>query len=100
MFTTTATTAAGDEKPRRGFGRQPRLFAQNIPARPTQQRVMPTYMMMMVVTWPENTGAPARRASAVSGSSTGSVASLAPGAVAHSPVHATQPNPSAGTDPA
>ena len=60
---------------------------------------MPGYMMKLV-TKAESTGAPSRCASAVSGSSTGSVASLAPGAVAHSPVKATSPSPSADSDTA
>ena len=49
------------------------------------------------MTSPDRIGAPSRLASAVSGSSTGSVASLAPGAVAHSPVNAIIPSPSADT---
>ena len=36
----------------------------------------------------------------MSGSSTGSVAALAPGAVAHSPVNTTSPSPSADSDTA
>ena len=44
--------------------------------------------MTMLVTSADSSGAPSWRASALSGSSTGSVASLAPGAVAHSPVKA------------
>ena len=99
MFTTTATTAAADQKTRRGFGCQPRLFAHSIPARPRQQSVMAVYMMTLVTSG-DSTGAPSWCASAVSGSSTGSVASLAPGAVAHSPVNASSPSPSADSDTA
>src|SRR5579872_12852 len=99
MFTTTATTATADQKTRRGFGCQPRLLAHSIPARPRQQNVIAGYMMKLV-TVPESTGAPRRRVSALSGSSTGSVASLAPGAVAHSPTKASSPSPSADSDTA
>ena len=99
MFTTTATTAAADQKTRRGSGCQPRLLAHSIPARPRQQNVMAGYMMALV-TSADSTGAPSRRARAVSGRNTGSVASLAPGAVAHSPVKASSPSPSADSDTA
>src|SRR5579859_3983151 len=99
MFTTTATTATADQKTRRGFGCQPRLLAHSIPARPRQQNVMAGYMMTLV-TAPDKTGAPSRRVSALNGSSTGSVASLAPGAVAHSPTNASSPSPSADNDTA
>jgi hypothetical protein len=98
-FTTTATTAAADQKTRRGSGCQPRLLAHSIPARPRQQNVMAGYTMALV-TSAESTGASSRRASAVSGSNTGSVASLAPGAVAHSPVKTSSPSPSADSDTA
>ena len=60
---------------------------------------MPGYMMKLVAK-ADSAGAPSRCASAVSGSITGSVASLAPGAVAHSPVKATSPSPSADSDTA
>ena len=56
---------------------------------------MPPYIRTLI-TSPDRTGAPSRLASAVSGSSTGSVASLAPGAVAHSPVNAIMPEPERG----
>ena len=48
MLTSTATTAAADQKTRRGFGCQPRLLAHSIPARPTQHSVMAGYMMKLV----------------------------------------------------
>ena len=60
---------------------------------------MPVYMMTLVTSG-ESAGVPSWCASAVSGSSTGRVAALAPGAVAHSPVNVTSPNPSADSDTA
>src|ERR1700722_9426154 len=99
MFTTTATTATADQKTPRGFGCQPWLLAHSIPARPRQQNVMAGYMIPLV-TPADSAGAPSRRASAVSGSSTGNAASLAPGAVAHSPTNASSPSPSADSDTA
>src|SRR5260370_40933616 len=99
MFTTTPTTATADQKTRRGFGCQPRLFAHSIPARPRQQNVMAGYMMALV-TPAESAGAPSRRARAVSGRNTGSAASLAPGAVAHTPTDANRPSPGADRGPA
>ena len=56
--------------------------------------------MIALVTSADSTGASSRRARAVSGRKIGSVASLAPGAVAHSPVKASSPSPSADSDTA
>ena len=56
--------------------------------------------MMALVTPADSGGAPSRRARAVSGSNTGSAASLAPGAVAHSPTNASSPSPSTDSDTA
>src|SRR5580658_162000 len=99
MFTTRPTAAAPVAKTRRGFGCQPRLWAHSIPATPRAQNVMAGYMMALV-TSADRTGAPSWRASAVSGRNTGSAASLAPGAVAHSPVKASSPSPSTDSDTA
>src|SRR4029077_955889 len=99
MFTTTLTTATADQKTRRGFGCQPRLFAHSIPARPRQQIVMAGDMMALG-TPADSAGAPARWARAVSGSNTGSAAALAPGAVAHSPTNASSPSPSTDSETA
>ena len=94
MHTTTATTTTAIQNTRRGAGCQPRLLAHSIPARPSAHSVMPPYIKTLITSL-ERTGAPSRLASLVSGSSTGSVASLAPGAVAHSPVKAIMASPSA-----
>src|SRR3984885_4529764 len=99
MFTTTATAPTADQKTRRGFGCQPWLLAHSIPARPRQQNVIAGYMMALV-TPADRPGKPSRRARAVSRKNTGSAASLAPGAVAHSPTNASSPRPSADSDTA
>src|SRR5215467_13856919 len=94
MFTSTATAPAAVQKTRRGLGDQPRLLAHSIMARPRQHSPTDAYMMRFA-TMSGKCGAPAFLASDVSGSSTGGVATLGWGAVAHSPTNATPPRPSA-----
>src|ERR1700759_4503007 len=90
MFTTTATTPAAVQKTFRGFGDQPRLLAHSIMARPRQHSVIDTYMTRLP-TRSDRCGAPRSRATEVSGKSTGGVATLGVGAVAHRPTNATPP---------
>src|SRR4030088_1759200 len=94
MFTRTATAPAAVQKTFRGLGDQPRLLAQSIMARPRQHSVIDTYMMTVAA---KSFGcrAPRSRATGVSGRSTGGVATLGWGAVAHSPLTATPAMPSA-----
>src|SRR5215472_8805189 len=94
MFTRTATAPAAVQKTRRGLGDQPRLLAHSIMARPRTHSPTDAYMMRFA-TMSGRCGAPAFLASDVSGSSTGGVATLGWGAVAHSPTNATPPRPSA-----
>src|ERR1700761_5276419 len=94
MFTRTATAPAAVQKTLRGFGDQPRLLAHSIMARPRQHSVIETYMTRLP-TRLDRCGAPRSRATEVSGRSTGGVATLGAGAVAHRPTNATPPRPSA-----
>ena len=94
MFTRTATAPAAVQKTFRGLGDQPRLLAHSIMARPRQHSVIEAYMIRLA-TRLGRCGAPRSRASEVSGRSTGGVATLGRGAVAHRPTNATPPRPSA-----
>src|ERR1700742_2596545 len=94
MFTRTATAPAAVRKTLRGFGDQPRLLAHSIMARPRQHTVIETYMIRLAAR-SGRCGAPRFRATEVSGSSTGGVATLGRGAVAHRPTNATPPRPRA-----
>src|SRR5450756_1827559 len=84
MLTTTATAPAAARKTRRGFGDQPRLLAHSIMASPRQQSAIDAYMMRLAIGL-GRCGVPRSRATEVSGRSTGGVATLCSGAVAHSP---------------
>src|ERR1700748_3258845 len=94
MFTRTATAPAAAQKTFRGLGDQPRLLAHNIMARPRQHSKIEPYMTRLP-TRTDRCGAPRFRATEVSGRSTGGVATLAWGAVAHRPTNATPLRPSA-----
>src|SRR5579863_3481516 len=94
MFTSTATAPAAVQKTLRGLGDQPRLLAHSIMARPRQHSAIETYMIRLAAR-SGRCGAPRSRATEVSGSSTGGVATLGQGAVAHSPLNATPEMPSA-----
>src|ERR1700761_7577814 len=94
MFTRTATAPVAVQKILRGFGDQPRLLAHSIMASPRQHSAIDTYMMRSA-TASGRCGAPRSLATEVSGSSTGGVATLAAGAVAHRPTNATPPRPRA-----
>src|SRR3984957_10566556 len=94
VFTRTATAAAAVQKTWRGLGDQPRLLAQSIMARPRQHRVIDTYMITLAARL-FRCRAPRSRATDVSGRSTGAVATLGWGAVAHSPLTAMPARPSA-----
>src|ERR1700722_4857081 len=94
MFTRTATAPAAVQKTLRGLGDQPRLLAHSIMARPRQHSVIEMYMMRLAAR-SGRCRAPRFRATDVSGSSTGGVATLAWGAVAHRPLKATPARPSA-----
>ena len=75
MFTSTAIPAAAVQKTLRGFGDQPRLLAHSIIARPRAHKATEKYMMKLA-TRSGRCGAPRFRATVVSGSSTGGVATL------------------------
>ncbi len=94
MFTRTATAPAAVQKTFRGLGDQPRLLAQSIMARPRQHSVIDTYMITLAAR-SGRCRAPRSRATEVSGRSTGGVATLGWGAVAHSPLNAMPARPSA-----
>ncbi len=94
MFTSTATATAAVRKILRGLGDQPRLLAHSIIARPRQHSVIEVYMIRLAAR-SGRCGAPRFRATEVSGSSTGGVATLGWGAVAHRPLNATPAMPSA-----
>src|SRR5215469_13452924 len=94
MFTSTAIAPAAVQNTFRGLGDQPRLLAHSIIARPRQHSPIEAYMVRFA-TMSGRCGAPAFLATAVSGGSTGGVATLGCGAVAHRPTNATPPMPRA-----
>src|SRR5580693_7617775 len=94
MLTSTATAATAVQKTFRGLGDQPRLLAHSIIARPRQHSAIEGYMIRLA-TRTDRCGVPRLRATEVSGKSTGGVATLGWGAVAHSPLKATPARPSA-----
>src|ERR1700756_5798590 len=94
MFTSTATAPAAVQKTFRGLGDQPRLLAHSIMASPRQHSVIEVYMIRLAAR-SGRCRAPRLRATEVSGSSTGGVATLGWGAVAHRPLTALPARPRA-----
>src|ERR1700678_2039470 len=94
MLTSTAMAPTAVQKTRRGFGDQPPLLAHSIIASPRQHNPIETYMTLSAIT-SGRCGAPRFLATDVSGKSTGEVAALGTGAVAHRPTNATPPRPRA-----